>query len=297
MKDVMLAGKVDLARLQYPCFVSPKLDGYRAFIERKGVMSRNKILYPNKHVQEMFRDPRLIGLDGELLIGSPTSPNAMRNSSAVMSDADPVPGLLFHAFDYLGGEVTSDTPFTVRYSSMDVLLGKVRHDNIAIVSQTRCDDQEHLMHLEAQAVHAGYEGIMVRATHGPYKHGRSTTREGYLLKLKRFEDSEACVVGFEELQHNENAKDERGKRTSHKAGKVAGDTLGAIIVVDCKSGVEFSIGSGFTQAERSDLWALRDTLINRVARYKYFPTGSKERPRFPVFTGWRLDLPKPRRKK
>jgi hypothetical protein len=34
----------------------------------------------------------------------------------------------------------------------------------------------------------------------------------------------------------------------------------------------------------------RGELLNgRVVKFKYFPTGSKEAPRFPVFLGWRAD--------
>lgn len=292
MKDVMLAGKVDLAQLKYPCFVSPKLDGIRAVITDKGVMSRNKKLIPNTTVQKMFCRSQLVGIDGELIAGSPTSPNVFRDTtSIVMSEDKPADSVVFHAFDCI-----ADLDFQHRFAELNSRSRAVRHDNLAVVLQHLIVNEEQLLRAEADAVHAGYEGVMVRSIDGPYKHGRSTTREGYLLKLKRFEDSEACVIGYEELQHNENAKDAYGKRTTHKAGKVAGGVLGAIVVVDCKSGVEFSIGSGFTATERTELWALRDTLKNRIARYKFFPTGSKERPRFPVFTGWRLDL-KPRRKK
>ena len=38
----------------------------------------------------------------------------------------------------------------------------------------------------------------------PYKQGRSTVREGYLLKVKTFLDDEATVVRFEERMHNGN---------------------------------------------------------------------------------------------
>jgi DNA ligase-1 len=56
--------------------------------------------------------------------------------------------------------------------------------------------------------------------------------------------------------------------------------------------VEFSVGTGFTGAdsttgERAKLWAVREKLIGRIAKVKYFASGSKDRPRFPVFLGWR----------
>lgn len=50
----------------------------------------------------------------------------------------------------------------------------------------------------------GYEGVMVRDPAGPYKCGRSTVREGWLLKIKRFEDGEAEVLETYEGMSNYN---------------------------------------------------------------------------------------------
>lgn len=50
----------------------------------------------------------------------------------------------------------------------------------------------------------GYEGVMVRDPAGPYKCGRSTEREGWLLKIKRFEDAEAEVLETYEGMSNYN---------------------------------------------------------------------------------------------
>jgi DNA ligase-1 len=146
---------------------------------------------------------------------------------------------------------------------------------------------------------------MIRSTAGPYKFGRSTEKEGWLLKLKRFEDSEAVVLGCYELMHNANeaTKDELGhtKRSSHKANKQGRGTLGGLHVRDLKTGVEFDIGTGFDDALRAELWSLHQlnvalqvpakfsagAVVGRVAKYKFFPTGSKDKPRFPVFLGFR----------
>ena len=73
---------------------------------------------------------------------------------------------------------------------------------------------------------------------------------------------------------------------------VGKDTLGAVSVRDIVSGVEFEIGSGFDDAIRAEIWADKDNYIGKILRYKYFPVGSKDRPRFPVFQGFRdpIDL-------
>ena len=137
----------------------------------------------------------------------------------------------------------------------------------------------------------GYEGAMVRSIDGPYKFGRATENEGYLLKIKRFVDSEAVVLNCYELMHNDNEAETnalgRTERSTKKEGMVGAGTLGGFNVRDLKSGVEFSIGSGFTADERSRFWERRGKLSGLVVKYKYFASGSKKRPRFPIFEGIR----------
>ena len=98
------------------------------------------------------------------------------------------------------------------------------------------------------------------------------------------------VVGFEELEHNMNEQQRSllglAKRSSHKANRVAGGVLGAL-VCQLPGGLQFNIGSGFTQEEREEFWRIRDKLKGRLVKYKYFPVGIKDKPRFPVYLGWR----------
>ena len=68
--------------------------------------------------------------------------------------------------------------------------------------------------------------------------------------------------------------------------------MGALQVRDVGTGVEFDIGTGFTEGDRLALWAIRDDLAGDVIKYKFFAGGVKDKPRFPVFLGFRdsIDL-------
>jgi DNA ligase 1 len=138
--------------------------------------------------------------------------------------------------------------------------------------------------------------VMLRHRSGPksrYKFGRSTAKEGTLLKLKRFTDDEAVIVGFEEELFNGNAAvvDELGhtKRSSHQENMVGKGRLGAMV---CKTrdGVEFRIGTGFVASQRQELWDTRSSLVGKLVKYKHFPIGAKTAPRFPVFLGFRSEI-------
>jgi DNA ligase-1 len=63
--------------------------------------------------------------------------------------------------------------------------------------------------------------------------------------------------------------------------------LGALIVE--WEGKLFNIGTGFTDAERIDIWNRKEQYHGKQAKFKYLPVGVKDLPRHPVFLGWRLD--------
>ena len=86
---------------------------------------------------------------------------------------------------------------------------------------------------------------------------------------------------------NEKEVDERGytKRSSHKDNKVASGVMGALVVKDLVTGVEFEIGTGFTAVDREALWLASP--VGKIVKYKFFPVGVKDKPRHPVFLGFR----------
>lgn len=293
----MLASKApdDFSRLPYPQLASPKLDGIRCLINSQGQpVSRTLKPIRNRDIAGMLSDPRLIGLDGELIVGDPNASDCMRQTnSGVMSYDKPLRDdqWKFYVFDIWnrGGQ----TPFHI---TQERLAEYADHPQIVVVPQHGCTSPAQIEQCEKQYLDDGYEGIMLRNPHGRYKFGRSTVREGHLLKVKRFQQAEAKVVGFEPLYHNANEAefDNLGytKRSQEQAGKIALDTLGALLCegpnpYNPSQLIDFRIGTGFTQAERAIYWRQRAELLGAFVTYKFFPTGSKERPRHPVFVSFR----------
>ena len=139
----------------------------------------------------------------------------------------------------------------------------------------------------------GYEGVMVRVPWGTYKFGRSTESQGLLGKVKRFEDTEGTIVGYEELMRNENEATINNlgyqERSTAQAGQIPGGTLGALVVSHPDWEDTFGIGTGFTADERFTLWQIRDTLKGQSVKFKHQPAGAKDRPRFPSYLGLRKD--------
>lgn len=285
----MLAGKADLDNIKFPVMASPKLDGVRVIVYDGVVYSRNFKRIPNDYVQALFGRKECHGFDGELIVGDATSDTVFQaTTSGVMTGAGK-PDVTLHAFDFIG----STSHFKFRYEVLVGLANKLKH--VKVVPHVLIENIEELNAYEEECVAQGYEGIMIRDPQGKYKHGRSTTKEGGLLKIKRFEDDEAVVIGCEELMTNLNEQelDNLGHkvRSSKKEGLVPAGKLGALIVKHKTFG-EFKIGSGFTEDTRIKLWCERDELKGRLAKFKYQPSGVKDKPRFPVFLGFRNKIDK-----
>jgi DNA ligase 1 len=276
--------------LSYPLLASSKLDGIRCTVINGVAMSRSFKPLPNKHIQKML-SVGFDGLDGEIIVGPVGDPLVFnKTTSAVMRQAGE-PEFVFYIFDniYAG----DDTPFCERYESllkMDIPApGQVLRHNLIT-------NEEELNAYESSVLANGLEGLIVRDPQGPYKHGRSTSKQGWMLKIKRFTDSEAEIVDFQEEMENANEakKDAFGRteRSSNQENLIPKGTLGALVVKDIKTGVKFNIGTGFTAQMRKDYWKSRKTLLGSLVKYKFFEVGTKDAPRHPVFIGFRdkMDL-------
>jgi DNA ligase-1 len=279
----MLAEKADFSILRFPKLASPKLDGIRCLVRNGVALSRHLLPIPNKFVQSVIGKKQWNGFDGELIVGPATAKDVFRVTDSGVMSAEGEPDFVFYAFDnWIMQRGYSTRLEDVRYRARD-LVRTVAVPHTAIGSEA-----ELLMYEKAQ-VDLGYEGVMLRDPDGAYKFGRSTAKQQGLLKVKRFEDSEAIVTGVVEEMHNTNAaeKDELGrtKRSKAKAGLVGKGTMGALNVRDIHTGVEFQIGTGFTAADRA-----RTDWAGKIVKYKHFPIGAKDKPRSPVFLGVRDPL-------
>ena len=228
---------------------------------------------------ELLRD-----VDGELMVG-----DLFNSTTSGINTILGTPDFKYHIFDRV-----SDDPFHVRFKS----LGSLELPSFcAIVEHTVIRTQEALEGFYEKMLLQGFEGVMLRDPHGRYKCGRSTEKEGILFKLKPFEDSEARIIGFEELMHNENEQTVNELGYSHRStkqeGKVPGDTLGKFLVIGTQEEhfqeVEFKIGTGkgLTKPLRQQIWNNREAYLGKLVKFKYQKIGSIDKPRIPIFLGFR----------
>ena len=275
--------------LRFPYLASPKLDGIRCIILDGVPVSRSLKPIPNKYIQQLLSLPELNGLDGELIIGSPTDAACFRNTTTVVMAHDKLADdVVFWVFD---DTTNPDLPFAQRLANAQTRIEQLGLPFVKFVEHSIVNDQQEFDSAEAGYVNTGFEGMMIRSITGRYKFGRSTNNENILMKVKRFSDSEAVVIDMLEQETNLNEKtiDALGnaKRSSHQENKKGAGTLGTLLVKDAISGIEFGIGTGLTLIERQHIWDNKEAYIGKLLKYKYFAVGVKEKPRFPVFLGFR----------
>lgn len=277
----MLAVNIDVAAVRFPVFASPKLDGVRGIVIDGQLRSRSLKQIPNVHVTRSFSKSWLSGYDGELIVGSPQAPDTFRATGSATSRHDGTPAVTFYVFDnYL-----APGRFDQRLASLRASPG------VVVLEQHVVRSAVELLAYEERCLTAGYEGLILRDPAGTYKFGRSTVKEGGMLKVKRFQDSEAEILDVVEEYENTNPQttDElgRSKRTTHQAGMVPKGRAGALTVCDLKTRIEFQVGTGLNDADRVWFWSHRGGVVGKIVKYKSFSIGVKDAPRFPVYLGGR----------
>ncbi len=247
-------------------------------------MTRSLKEVPNRFIQSVFASGIYDGLDGEIIVGPANAPDVYRVTNSAVMSRDGEPDFTYHVFDLLGQQYS---PFSARLEGLATRV----HPRVVHVPQVKVHDLAGLHDAEEGWLSEGYEGLMGRSIDGVYKYGRATMKEGILWKLKRMSTSEAVILRVVELEHNANpaTANELGytSRSSAKAGKVGAKTMGALWVKDLSSGVEFSIGTGFTAEDRQMFWDSKAEAAGLIVTYNHFSVGNYDKPRFPSYKGTR----------
>ena len=235
-------------------WMSEKYDGLRGYWDGRKLWSRkgNLIHAPDYFLAELPRD---VALDGELWIGYGKFEETV---SIVRSETpdDRWKSVRFMVFDAPHTKGTFE-------ERMQFLQATLPEGNrfVRVVAQQRCQGVAQLLAERDHVVRLGGEGLMLRQPASAYEAGRSST----LLKVKPYDDAEATVIAHEP-----------GK------GKYAGK-LGALRV-RTDDGREFSIGSGFSDAQRES-----PPSVGTVITYRFRGLTAKGMPRFPSFLRIRRD--------
>lgn len=229
-------------------WLSEKLDGVRAVWTGKQFLSRQGNVF---HAPRWFTaDLPEFPLDGELWLER----RAFQRTVSIVrrhDASDQWRRIRYVVFD--APAVTA--PFERRLERCRAHFQKLPALYADVLPQHVCRGGDHLRSELDRIEQLGGEGIMLRQPDSLYETGRSTT----LLKVKRFQDAEALVVG-----HEPGKGRHRGR-------------LGAL-VCELAGGIQFAVGSGLTDAERENPPAIGATVT-----FRFQELSDRGVPRFPTF--------------
>ena len=271
--------------------LEPKLDGVRVITvinaanKTATMYSRNgKLLENFSHITSAIGAnitlfERSIVLDGEMVSSSfqALMKQVHRKSDVQSEDArlmlfDILPLSEFQA----GKSVMGQRRRSNLLRSMQAVFDKI--GSIDIVPQKEVDLDTYIGELEFKqynldAIEAGYEGIMIKSVDAPYEAKRSHS----WLKMKPFIEVSLTAVAVEE-------------GTGKNVGK-----MGAILFEGEDDGkfIRVSVGGGWTDQDRKEIWATKDAIIGQVGEVRADAATLNQDSdnvyslRFPRFKVWR----------
>lgn len=227
-------------------YMSEKLDGIRGYWDGEKLYSKNKkeIIVPRSFTKNF--PP--FELDGELW--------SQRDDFEFIQSTvlDKIPSKSWANITYNIFEVPhSKGDFRTRLEKAKQWFEKYPNENVNIIKQTLCKDEEELLKYLDKIVDLKGEGIIVKDPSLPYHTGRSP----YILKVKKAYDMEGEVIGI-------------NYRNGVKILKS--------LIVKLSNGVVFNLGGGFSDKQRK-----KPPKIGEIVTFKYYGFTKNGKPKFTSF--------------
>jgi DNA ligase-1 len=234
--------------------VSEKLDGIRAYWDGKNLLSREgKVINAPKYFTQKLPP---FELDGELW----SKRGDFENIQSIVMDK--TPSGKWSEISYMVFEVPhASGDFEKRLKKAQKYIEDAKLLHVKIIEQKVLKSPEELNLFLEDIIKNGGEGAMLKDGSKGYFDGRSDS----LLKVKKAQDMEARVIGY--------------KEGNNKYKGVMGS-----LHVRLKDGVEFFIGSGFSDEIRKN-----PPKIGEIVTFKYYGFTKGGKPKFTSFMRVRRD--------
>ena len=258
----------------FPCYVQPKLDGLRCicYMMPCGDSNDCKVVAQSRtgayfetveHICAELRPILLqnpgLTLDGELYTTElPFEELAglikrKKASSNVNANAQCIK---YHIYDV----VVDGVPYSERHARIVGAISKAdKCQHLEVVHTQLIHNANEFKQAFGEYVAAGYEGIMLRNAHGPY---RQNYRSHDLQKYKEFVESEYPIVGFKEAD-----------------GRDKGTVVWVCATAECR---QFSVRPRGTQEQRRQWFQDGPQYVGKLLTVIYQELSELNVPRFPV---------------
>ena len=251
------------SKLKFPCYIQPKLDGYRMIYDHntKRTLTRTgkefKILYETPLYQELTKTNLIF--DGELYLHDCKFENygILRKTKALTTtERELLNKIEYHIYDI----AYPTFPYKERkYYLEQFFINNPNLKMIKLVETKICNNEDDIKRYHEEYTSNNYEGTILRNSDGYYKF---KTRSCDLLKNKDFYDEEFEIIDFT-TEREQNDKN--------------------LIVWVCKSGDKlFNVRPKGEIKEREELYKRGAEFIGKRLWVKFFEYTDAGIPRFPT---------------
>lgn len=267
----MLAETYNIKYIKFPCYIQPKLDGYRMVCDKYGNEVRcttrtgHEFTISENLQTELLKLPDGI-YDGELYVHTALKfeqLGVLRKKKLTKKDRDLLATIEYHIYDVIALQynsllTNSDTLFAQRNASLQLIFKSNSCTLVKYVDTKLCKTEQDIYEHANQHVLYNYEGSIIRNNAKYLTNYRSKD----LLKYKQFQDAEYSIVGFD-AEYLENIP---------------------LIIWTCKNenGDTFNVRPQGTQTERAELYKNANKYIGKQLWVKYFGLTDNNIPRFPT---------------
>ena len=250
-------------KVKYPCFIQPKLDGYRMIYNPKDDTLRSRTgaefeILINSDIHNALREMKLeYPVDGEIYVHKDLAfedYGVLRKKKITKEDKQKISKLEYHVYDI----VEEDEIFESRFKELKKLSF---NDKVKLVCTIECKNEKEVLYHHENIVAESYEGSMVRNKSGVYK---CKFRSYDLLKLKDFEDDEFKIINY-----------------TFEKDTTGGDNNLVVWICETKEGKSFNVQSKGTREERQDIYKQANKYIGCNLWVQFFGLTSDCVPRFP----------------
>uniref|UniRef100_A0A6C0DZ64 Polydeoxyribonucleotide synthase [ATP] n=1 Tax=viral metagenome TaxID=1070528 RepID=A0A6C0DZ64_9ZZZZ len=256
-------------KVKFPCYIQPKLDGYRMVYNCKtgSITTRTGRDYVSLLDTDLYKELKDIpyNLDGELYVHDPTfsfeNYGVLRKTKIGKDDRRVLETIKYHVYDVID--------FNKTFKERDEILMKLKethqYKNILFVQREVCSNVIDVEKYHQLFVEDNYEGSMVRNVNGLYK---CKYRSYDLLKKKDFDDDEFTIIGY-------TSEKETGK--NEKEGV-------PLVVWICETDDHkiFNVRPKGVEDERNQLFLKGQEYIGKRLWTKFFGYTENSVPRFPT---------------
>lgn len=241
----------------FPCYVQPKLDGYR-MIYNGELLTRNNKKYSVMYNTPLHTELKSLGLylDGELYVHDKNY--AFENYGILrrkeLKPTDDISNICYYVFDLLDLSLG----YQERMNKLLEFKGKFKF--IKVVDSFLCKNEQDIEKYHTRFLKDNYEGSMIRNKDSKYICSRSHD----LLKYKNFDDDEFRIIGFD---YEKKFSDDKLKPVIWKC-----------ITKDNK---QFDVQCKGTRMERHSLYSKGKDYIGKQITVKFFGYTEEGIPRFP----------------